>query len=105
MFFQVLDDKSECVGIYCGGQLYFDPSEFPGGLSKTWKYSSYLREQEEIEYASLYVQGADPESFLPEYLNDDWEDVKQRLAAVQRSLNIAQVSLWDHCIYDLTIKF
>ena len=57
MLFQTLDDKSECVGIYCDGQLIFDLVDFPEQISKTWKYSSYLRDIEDIEYASLYLQG------------------------------------------------
>ena len=49
MIFQTLDDKTECVGIYADSNLVFDMEEFPSNLSKTWKYSSYLRDLD-VEY-------------------------------------------------------
>ena len=52
VLFQTLDDKTECVGIYTDNSLIFDPDDFPDRLSKTWKYSSYLRGMD-VEYASL----------------------------------------------------
>ena len=102
MLFQGLDDKSECVGIYCGGKLIFDDSDFPEDLSKTWKYSSYLKGRNSIEYANLYIQEKTIEEIVPEYLLDDWSDVSDRLAAFTRSLKIANVNCSEHCIYDLT---
>ncbi len=102
MLFQVLDDKSECIGIYCNGQLYFDKNDFPDGLNQTWKYSSSLRGKPNIEFATLYLEGHPPGEFLPEYLQDDWQDVKEKLQAFTRSLKIAQVDMGENCIYDLT---
>ncbi len=101
MIFQTLDDKDECVGIYADNTLLFDPAHFPADLSQTWRYAPYLRGNDNIEYANLYLEGRSLESVLPEYLKDDWDDVYSRLQAFRRSLNIARVDLSDTCFYDL----
>ena len=101
MLFQTLDDKSDCVGIYCDGQLIFDPSEFPEEISKTWKYSSYLRGIGGVEYASLYLQGQAIQEAIPEYLKDDWEDVSKQIRAFHRSLQISKVDQLENCFFDL----
>lgn len=102
MLFQTLDDKAECVGIYCAGDLIFEKETFPNDLSQTWRYSSYLRDLEDVEYANLYVQGKKIHEVIPEYLREDWEDVAGRLLSFERSLKIAKVDRSDNCIYDLT---
>jgi hypothetical protein len=102
MLFQTLDDKSECVGIYCANELVFDLDEFPEDLSKTWKYSSYLSDYKNIEYANLYIGDKKIHEVIPEYLKEDWEDVAGRLLAFERSLKLAKVDRSDNCIYDLT---
>ena len=56
MLFQTLDNKRECVGVYVGGDLHFDT--IPQDLTRTWGYSALLREEEDVEYASLYAQAA-----------------------------------------------
>ena len=48
MFFQTLDNKSECVGVFAEGKLHFD--DLPTNLTKTWKYAPYL-DDKDIEYA------------------------------------------------------
>ncbi len=101
MLFQTLDDKSECVGIYCDGQLLFDPSNFPQGISKTWKYSSYLRDIKNVEYANLYLQGRDIQEVIPEYLRDDWEDASAKIRAFHRSLEVSKVDQFENCFFDL----
>ena len=101
MLFQTLDDKSECVGIYCDGQLIFDLVDFPESISKTWKYSAYLRDLEHIEYASLYLQGQEIQDVIPEYLKDDWEDTSDKIRAFHRSLQISKVNQFENCFFDL----
>ena len=98
--FQTLDDKSECVGIYADEKLLFDFDEFPEGLSHTWKYASYLRDKD-IDYASLYLEGRSLKEFVPEYLQDDWQDAATRMAAFKRSLVISQVDTYENCFFDL----
>ena len=93
MLFQTMDDKSECVGIYQDGELYFSKENFPTDLTKTWSYAPYLRDIEGIEYASLYLQGNEVESVIPEYMMDDWRDAIGKLDSHIRSLRIAKVDL------------
>tara|TARA_B100000131_G_scaffold242257_1_gene234745 strand:+ start:2707 stop:3927 length:1221 start_codon:yes stop_codon:yes gene_type:complete len=100
VLFQTLDDKSECVGVYTGGELYFSPTELPPDLSRTWQYAPYLRDYD-IEYASLYLEGKKLQEVLPEYLQDDWKDATQALQAFRRSLRIAAVNERENCFYDL----
>ena len=54
VFFQILDDKSECVGIYKEGNLVF--TDLPEDLTHTWSYSGFLKGKN-IEYAKIYCQG------------------------------------------------
>ena len=103
MFFQTLDDKTECVGIYTEGALYFDPEEFPPDLTKTWKYAPYLSGLD-VEYASLYLEGKKLTDVLPEYLLDDWGDVSKKISAFKRSLAISHVNMDENCFFDLAPK-
>lgn len=99
MLFQALDDKSECVGIYCDGDLTFD--EIPNNLTKTWGYSNFLSD-EDIEYASLYCLGKSLDEVCPSHLVERWEFVSNRLRAFLRANKIAKVSLDDNCFFDVT---
>ena len=101
--FQTLDDKTECVGIYIDGKLQFDIDKIPTHASKTWKYIPYLKDRE-IEYLSLYLEGKALGDILPEYLQDDWQDISSKLQSFKRSLKIAGVSLQENCFYDLVPK-
>ena len=100
LIFQTLDDKTECVGIYADNNLVFDMEEFPSNLSKTWKYSSYLRDLD-VEYISLYLEGKNISETIPEYLKDDWDDVLKKINAFKRSLSISQVNTFENCFFDL----
>lgn len=100
MIFQTLDDKTECVGIYTSNELIFDLDEFPTNLTTTWKYAPYLREYD-IDYISLYLEGSPLTSYVPEYLQDDWSDVSNKIAAFKRSLSLSQVNMLENCFFDL----
>lgn len=100
MLFQTLDDKTECAGIYADNQLVFDPDIFPPTLSHTWKYAPYLRGLD-VEYASLYLEGRSIKDVIPEYLEEDWDDVSQKILAFKRSLAISQVDTQENCFFDL----
>ena len=41
MYFQALDDKRDCIGIYTDGHLIFDDDKMPTDFkdARTWKYS------------------------------------------------------------------
>ena len=98
MIFQTLDDKSECVGIYTDGRLYFD--DLPTNLTTTWKYSGSLYNKE-VEYVGLYAGGADLCDCSPENLRDEIQACQNKLKAYLKSFEIAKVNMNDHCIYDL----
>tara|TARA_R100001443_G_scaffold57804_1_gene68476 strand:- start:1950 stop:3170 length:1221 start_codon:yes stop_codon:yes gene_type:complete len=100
MIFQTLDDKSDCVGIYTDNNLIFDPDHFPDSLSKTWKYAPYLRDLD-VDYISLYLEGGKIADNIPEYLQDDWEDVSKKIQAFKRSLSISKVDTFENCFFDL----
>jgi len=103
VLFQTLDDKTECVGIYVDDQLIFDPEVFPPGLKETWKYAPYLRDLD-VEYISLYLEGKSIKDSIPEYLQDDWDDVSKKILAFKRSLAISQVNTDENCFFDLVPK-
>jgi hypothetical protein len=100
VLFQTLDNKEECVGIYCNDELIFDVAKFPDSLSTTWSYHPSLQSLN-VEYASLYLEGGRMEEYIPEYLQEEWEDVFQKLKAFKRSLKISQVNSQENCFYDL----
>ena len=54
MYFQTLDDKSECVGVYANGALNFD--NIPEGLTRTWKFTGSVVDPN-VEYGWLYADG------------------------------------------------
>ena len=98
MFFQTLDDKNECVGIYAEGNMTFD--ELPDGLTSCWAPVTYL-EEHEIEYASLYCEGKTPEQVCPKNLRDDWDECNEKMKAFYRSFVLGQVNLDENCFFDL----
>ncbi len=100
MLFQTLDDKAECVGIYADKSLLFDEVDFPQNLSKTWTYSPYLRGLD-IDYACLLLEGGAISDHIPEYLQDDWDDVSKKIVSFKRSLAISKVSQDENCFFDL----
>jgi len=99
LLFQMIDDKSECVGIYANEKLYYD--EFPQGLSSTWKYSSILRDREDVTYANLYCKGRSLVDACPEHLKARLDKILGRLKAFLVAFGEAKLSLYDNCFYDL----
>ena len=98
MFFQTLDDKTQCVGVYVDGKLHFNT--IPEGLTHTWKYAASM-ESDEIKYAWLYCEGLPLHEACPDDQKDRMLVAQRRLRAYQRSLEIAKVDLNDHCVFDL----
>ena len=60
-----------------------------------------MRDIEDIEYASLYLQGQEIQDVIPEYLKDDWEDTSDKIRAFHRSLQISKVNQFENCFFDL----
>jgi hypothetical protein len=98
LFFQTLDDKSECVGIYMDGKLIFD--SLPGNLTHTWNYSGFLKGKD-IEYAKIYCGGKTLDEVCPDSLSSRWEKICSKLRAFMRSFKIADISLEKNCFFDL----
>ena len=99
MFFQTLDNKHECVGVYYDGNLYFD-NKLPDGIDKTWNYSSSLRDRE-IRYGYLQCGGKSLDSVCPPDIKNDWDRINNKLKAFMRSIHLSKVSLDDNCFYDI----
>lgn len=101
MYFQTLDDKGECVGVYKDGELFFQ--EMPEGLRRTWKYAEYL-ENSDVEYGSIYSGNSSLSDCCPKYLIDDWVEIEERLKAFYRSFVLAKIDLNQNCFFDLVPK-
>jgi len=98
LFFQTLDDKRECVGVYANGKLHFD--EIPTGLTKTWRYTGSIVEPG-IEYAWLYAQGKTLQEACPEELQADLERAQKRFNAYMKAFKIGKIDMRHHCFFDL----
>lgn len=98
MYFQTLDDKTECVGVYKDGKLYFD--DFPADLKRTWKYTGSITD-ESIEYAWIYNQGKNLYESCPPELEKELRSSTKKIEAFYKSFKIAKLDMMEHCIFDL----
>jgi hypothetical protein len=99
LYFQIIDDKTECIGIYANEKLYYD--EAPRSISATWKYAPILRDRNDIKYASLYCGNHDLQSSCPEHLENRLNNILDKFKAYLISFHEAKISLYDNCFYDL----
>tara|TARA_Y100001938_G_scaffold151091_1_gene245880 strand:- start:3577 stop:4767 length:1191 start_codon:yes stop_codon:yes gene_type:complete len=97
MYFQTLDDKTECVGIYKDGKLHF--SDIPADLKRTWRYGGDIGE--DAEYAWLRCGGLSLEEVCPENILQQYKASVQKMRAFHKSFIIAKIDFNEHCIYDL----
>lgn len=98
MIFQTLDDKTECVGVYTDGKLYFE--EIPSDLTHTWKYTGSLKNKD-VEYAWLYCNGRSLEQAAPEEMLPELVKAQRRFKAYMKSFQIAKINMREHCVFDL----
>jgi len=98
LYFQTLDDKSECAGVYVAGKLHFD--EIPPDLTKTWKYTGSIIDPK-IEYAWLYANGDSLEKACPDELIEELRRIQRRFRAYLKSFKIGRINLREHCFFDL----
>lgn len=98
MIFQTLDDKTECVGVYADGQLYF--GDWPTDLTATWKYSGFLKEAN-IDYAHLVCDGKTLAQAAPPGLEEPLAKAQRRFKAYLQSFSIAKINMRNHCLFDL----
>ena len=98
MTYLTLDDKTECVGFYSNGELFF--SQVPKqDLDKTWKYSKHSNDS--TLYANLFCDGKDYEEICPEHLKERLTSLNTQAKSFIRSFVEAKVSLKENCFYDL----
>lgn len=98
MYFQTIDDKKECIGVYKDGKLFFD--KMPPEMLRTWRYSGTL-EDKDVEYAWLYTGGKRIADFLPEDIKGEFEANTRKMMAYRKSFNLAKIDLHEHCFFDL----
>jgi hypothetical protein len=98
MYFQTLDDKRQCVGIYKDGKIFFD--DMPTDLQRTWSYTGSINDQN-VKYAFIYSNGKSMEQACPEHLKDELAESQKKIKACLRSFQVSKVSLRDHCVFDM----
>lgn len=101
MYFQTLDDKTECVGVYKDGELHFE--HIPADLLRTWKYTGSVRDPN-VQYAWLYSGGSSLKEAAPSDLLEEYEATVRKMNAFYKSFTIAKIDFNDHCIFDLIPK-
>ena len=98
MYFQALDDKSECVGVYKDGRLHFE--DIPDGLLRTWRPGGLI-DNEDIEYAWILCEGKTLEQVCPSNLLDEYQAIIRKMTAFYKSFKLAKLDFNEHCIFDL----
>jgi len=98
MIFQTFDDKKDCIAVYAKGQMH--RKKHPDGMSKTWNYTEFLRD-DDIQYAKYYCEGKSLGEACPEHLQSEWNEVSHKLEAIYRSVKEADLNLNDHCFFDM----
>ncbi len=98
MYFQSLDDKSQCVGIYTNGKLYFD--DLPTGLTKTWRHSGAISDNS-VEYAWIMSGGKNLADVCPPKLAGQLASNQAKFKAYLQSFRLAKINLRELCFYDL----
>lgn len=98
MYFQTLDDKTECVGVYVDGKLHFD--KIPKNLTRTWRYTGSVQD-DNIEYAWIFSDGASLESACPVHLTERLEKAQRKFRAFLKTFEIGRINLREHCFFDM----
>ena len=100
MYFQSIDDKQECLGLYYDSRCVFEDIDF-SKLTKTWKYTKTLLSHENIECGFLFSGGKTIDEVCPENMRYDWDAVSGRMNAFLKSLNTAKVDLSQNCFFEI----
>jgi len=100
VLFQPIDDKSQCIGVYVGGNLIFDQDKMPENLTRTWRPGGSFLDKN-LEYAWIYARGRSLDEVCPEHLSEAWENISRKMRAYKKSFEIAKIDLRDHCFFDL----
>lgn len=102
MYFQAIDDKNHCIGIYFDGHLIFDESKMPKsfGHGKTWKYSGSVSD-ESVQYGWIFSGGKNLSESCPEHLKENLLKQQKKMNAFKKSFEIAKIDFRQHCFFDL----
>lgn len=98
MIFQLMDNKTECVGVYLRNKFVYD--QIPSGVSKTWAWSRHL-DGRDIDYAQLWVGGKQIDDVCPDHLSTRWAASQGLLKSHFKSFMTAGMNMEDVCFYDL----
>ena len=98
MIFQLMDNKTECVGVYLRNKFVYD--QIPSGVSKTWAWSRHL-DGRDIDYAQLWVGGKQIDDVCPDHLSTRWAASQGLLKSHFKSFMAAGMNMEDVCFYDL----
>jgi len=101
MYFQVLDSKKECYGVYYDGDIYHYYNNLD--MRCTWEYTSHFQGVN-LEYARIWCEGKTLDQACPEHLKDEWSLIQARGHSFIRSFIESKVDLEDVCFYDLVPK-
>ena len=101
MLFQTLDDKTECIGVYADGKLFFE--NLPQDLTHTWKITT-VDTSKEIQSAWIYSGGKSLQEAAPQDLLEKLEDSTRKLRAYLKAFKLAKVNLREHCFFDMVPK-
>jgi hypothetical protein len=102
VYFQALDDKEQCIGIYYSGELVFDETRFPQDMSgfKTWKYSGSIKESD-VDFMWFYNDGKNLSDSCPEELFEELKNKQTKMNAFKKAFEIAKIDFREHCFFDL----
>lgn len=102
MYFQALDDKRDCIGIYTDGRLIFDEEKMPTNFknARTWKYSGSVVDKS-IDYGWFLTHGKTIEESCPENLLEELQKKQQKMRAFRKAFEIAKIDFREHCFFDI----
>jgi len=102
VYFQALDDKRDCIGIYTDGHLIFDDDKMPTDFkdARTWKYSGSVVD-DSISYGWFLVNGKALEEVCPDHLMEDLNKKQQKMRAFRKAFEIAKIDFREHCFFDI----
>ena len=102
MYFQAIDDKSQCIGVYYDGHLVFDEAKMPNTFKngKTWKYSGSITD-ESVMYGWIMCGGQNLSDVCPEHLMDKLQSYQKKMRAFKKSFDLAKIDFREHCFFDL----
>tara|TARA_Y100000593_G_scaffold62611_1_gene115956 strand:- start:287 stop:1456 length:1170 start_codon:yes stop_codon:yes gene_type:complete len=98
LYFQTLDDKRQCIGIYKEGKIFFD--SMPEDLRRTWSFTGSIKDKK-VEYAQIYANGKSLEEACPEEFKEELKQSNKRFGACIKSFGTAKIDPREHCLFDM----